>query len=165
MKEREKYLAVLDLPLTAKMSDIRAAYRDLVKVWHPDRFTHDPKVQYKAQEKLKMINQAYSWLVEHQDDQSDEESDAEKSTAKQPEVKQEEPKGPTGSTPHVENRSPGVKGLGCLIPCIFFWYIAISEYSEHKYGQTEITTAFTIAIVSSVIAMLFIGFVNTRRQG
>jgi hypothetical protein len=43
-------------------SELKAAHRDLAKVWHPDRFTHDPRLQEKAQEKLKEINEAYDLL-------------------------------------------------------------------------------------------------------
>jgi len=42
---------------------VKAAYRVLVKVWHPDRFSADPKLQLKAQEKLKEINLAYECLT------------------------------------------------------------------------------------------------------
>ena len=44
------------------MRDLKAAHRDLAKVWHPDRFQHDPRLQEKAQEKLKEINEAYDLL-------------------------------------------------------------------------------------------------------
>jgi hypothetical protein len=43
--------------------ELKAAYRDLAKVWHPDRFLHDPRLQEKAQEKLKEINEAYELLI------------------------------------------------------------------------------------------------------
>jgi hypothetical protein len=42
--------------------DLKAAHRDLAKVWHPDRFGHDPRLQEKAQEKLKEINEAYEQI-------------------------------------------------------------------------------------------------------
>jgi len=42
--------------------ELKAAHRDLAKVWHPDRFVHDPRLQDKAQEKLKEINEAYELL-------------------------------------------------------------------------------------------------------
>ena len=44
------------------MRELKAAHRDLAKVWHPDRFLHDPRLQEKAQEKLKEINQAYELI-------------------------------------------------------------------------------------------------------
>lgn len=43
--------------------ELKAAHRDLAKVWHPDRFQHDPRLQEKAQEKLKEINEAYDVLI------------------------------------------------------------------------------------------------------
>lgn len=43
--------------------ELKAAYRDLTKVWHPDRFAHDPRLQEKAQDKLKEINDAYEQIV------------------------------------------------------------------------------------------------------
>jgi hypothetical protein len=38
---------------------IRQAYRDLVRVWHPDRFQSDPELQRRAQQHLQSINDAY----------------------------------------------------------------------------------------------------------
>jgi curved DNA-binding protein CbpA len=54
---------VLELKPEASPEEIKKAYRDLVKVWHPDRFGNDPALQHKAQEKLKEINAAYERLV------------------------------------------------------------------------------------------------------
>lgn len=49
---------VLDLPLSASEEQVKAAHRDLTKVWHPDRFAHDSDMQRKAEERLKLINEA-----------------------------------------------------------------------------------------------------------
>lgn len=62
-QSRERCLEVLGLAPEAAAHEIKAAYRDLAKVWHPDRFTHDPRLQQKAQEKLKEINDAYQQLL------------------------------------------------------------------------------------------------------
>ena len=53
---------ILGLEPEAKFEDVKQYYRDLVKVWHPDRFTHDLRLQNKAIEKLKEINGAYERL-------------------------------------------------------------------------------------------------------
>lgn len=53
---------VLGLGPGASSEELKAAHRDLTKVWHPDRFLHDPRLQQKAQEKLKEINAAYDQL-------------------------------------------------------------------------------------------------------
>jgi DnaJ-like protein len=53
---------LLGLSPGASSEELKAAHRDLAKVWHPDRFLHDPRLQEKAQEKLKQINEAYEQL-------------------------------------------------------------------------------------------------------
>jgi hypothetical protein len=63
MDERERCLELLGLKPGASAQEIKAAYRDLAKVWHPDRFAHDSRLQEKAQNKLKEINEAYEALT------------------------------------------------------------------------------------------------------
>lgn len=53
---------LLDLGPNASDEEVRDTVRDLTKVWHPDRFAHDPSVQRKADEKLKRINEAYQTI-------------------------------------------------------------------------------------------------------
>ena len=53
---------ILDVESGASLEEVKRSYRELVKVWHPDRFTHEPKLQQKAQEKLKQINLAYEMI-------------------------------------------------------------------------------------------------------
>jgi hypothetical protein len=55
-------LDVLALRPGATSVEIKEAYRDLVKVWHPDRFGSDPRLRQKAEDKLKQINKAYQVL-------------------------------------------------------------------------------------------------------
>ncbi len=62
----EADLRILDLDDTASEADIRQSYRDLVMVWHPDRFAHNPRLRQKAEAKLKLFNQAYAHLKERQ---------------------------------------------------------------------------------------------------
>lgn len=59
---RKRCLAILELPEEATPDQWRDAYRLMAKVWHPDRFNHDAKLQHHAQEKFKDINLAYEWL-------------------------------------------------------------------------------------------------------
>lgn len=62
MNDLDRYYKVLELEPDASLEQVKQAYRDLAKVWHPDRFSHDPRLQQKAQEKLKEINDAYERL-------------------------------------------------------------------------------------------------------
>lgn len=55
-------LDVLALRPGATPTEIKEAYRDLVKVWHPDRFGSDPRLRQKADDKLKQLNDAYRVL-------------------------------------------------------------------------------------------------------
>ena len=61
--ELNECYALLGVAPTASAQELKAAYRDLAKVWHPDRFAHDPRLQQKAQEKLKAINEAYDLMT------------------------------------------------------------------------------------------------------
>lgn len=58
-----RFYDVLEIEPGASLEELKRAHRDLVKVWHPDRFTDDPPLQRKAQEKLKQINEAYEMLL------------------------------------------------------------------------------------------------------
>jgi len=58
----EKCFEILGLTPRASEVEIKQAYKDLVNVWHPDRFNTNPRLQQKAQEKLKVINAAYEYI-------------------------------------------------------------------------------------------------------
>ena len=48
------------------IEEARAAYHDLVKIWHPDRHMHEPeRLRSKAEAKLKEIVEAYEVLSKH----------------------------------------------------------------------------------------------------
>jgi DnaJ-domain-containing protein 1 len=58
LTEEEKALAVLDMPANATPVELKARYKELVKRHHPDAHGGDKD----AEERLKTINQAYSFL-------------------------------------------------------------------------------------------------------
>src|SRR5829696_4821903 len=63
MDELRKLYGALELEPGATADEIKAAYLDLVKVWHPDRYQNEsPRLRDKAEQKLKSINQAYERL-------------------------------------------------------------------------------------------------------
>ena len=62
MESPATHLRVLGLPDEASLEDATAAYRDLVRVWHPDRFPGDARLRRKAEEQTRLLNQAISFL-------------------------------------------------------------------------------------------------------
>jgi hypothetical protein len=60
--ESSKYYELLGVAPGTSGRELKQAYLDMAKVWHPDRFSHDPRLQQKAQERLKEINEAYELL-------------------------------------------------------------------------------------------------------
>ncbi len=50
---------ILELDVHATLAAVKQAYRDLMRIWHPDRYAHSYRLQKKAEEKTKEINAAY----------------------------------------------------------------------------------------------------------
>jgi DnaJ-domain-containing protein 1 len=55
-------IEILGLKPGASQEEVTQAYRDLANVWHPDRFVGNPRLQKKAEEKIKEINAAYETI-------------------------------------------------------------------------------------------------------
>ena len=56
---RTECFRLLGVDSDASFEAIRQAYKDLVRVWHPDRFQSDPELQRRAEQQLQRINEAY----------------------------------------------------------------------------------------------------------
>ena len=65
MDEIKRRLEVLGLKPGATEDEVKKAYRELVMVWHPDRFASDSPMQARAETKLKELNAAYEFLLAH----------------------------------------------------------------------------------------------------
>jgi|GEM_PF-1800972 len=62
MSKRDEHLATLGLAPTASWDEITQAYKDLMRVWHPDRFQGDERLCKKAEAQAQRINNAMSEL-------------------------------------------------------------------------------------------------------
>lgn len=63
MSALDKYYQILGLKLEAPEKEIIEAYKVLVKVWNPDRFSDDPHIQKISTEKIKEIDEAFKQLL------------------------------------------------------------------------------------------------------
>ena len=57
--------AILGLPNDANSEQVKQAFHDLAQVWHPDRFTHNPRLSAQAEAKMKEFNHAYALLRDY----------------------------------------------------------------------------------------------------
>ncbi len=154
-----KYYNILGLQPEASIEEVKEAYKDLVKVWHPDRFTHDPKLQAKTQEKLKEINEAYQKIQEglnafksdseqysqaEENDQSGTEQSQEKKDAKESHPPPEPPKDtppftdqPTSQTPRpwVRYWARTIDLILLAYPAAFLFAYLFPEFTEHMSAK------------------------------
>ena len=63
MKKIIDYRKLLNVTETAELQELKRAYRDLIKAWHPDKFADNPDDKLAAEEKSKTIIEAYHFLV------------------------------------------------------------------------------------------------------
>jgi hypothetical protein len=59
-RSRLRDLALLGLEPGANEQEVKSAYRELVKAWHPDQFQPDDPQHARAENELKRINAAYT---------------------------------------------------------------------------------------------------------
>ncbi len=60
---RDEALRALGLEPTSSMDDIKSAYREMVQILHPDKFASNAKLQSRATEQFKYLQEAYDFLT------------------------------------------------------------------------------------------------------
>ncbi len=60
---RSEALRALGLEEDASIEDIRAAYKETAQILHPDRFAGNKKLQARATEQFKNLQEAYDFLL------------------------------------------------------------------------------------------------------
>ena len=62
MEEILQCYALLGIKHTATFEEVKKAYRNMAKIWHPDRYINNPVLKAKAEVEIKKINQAYATI-------------------------------------------------------------------------------------------------------
>ncbi|MBY0586444.1 J domain-containing protein [bacterium] len=61
----ERYCELLEVAPGASSEQIQKSFRELIKVWHPDRFSDQPELQRRATIKTSELTKAFQWLRRH----------------------------------------------------------------------------------------------------
>ena len=64
-KQLAQYYANLELKPGATLEDVKKAYRDMMRRYHPDKFLGDPEKHRAATELASSLTEAYRKLSEH----------------------------------------------------------------------------------------------------
>ena len=62
--DREEALRILGLDESATADEIKAAYKESAQILHPDRFASNKKLQDRATEQFKTLQEAYDVLMD-----------------------------------------------------------------------------------------------------
>jgi len=65
MKSLRDHYAVLELEEGAPFDEVKRTYRQLLQVWHPDRFTGHSELRQRAERRTQELNNAYAALRNH----------------------------------------------------------------------------------------------------
>lgn len=60
---RNEAFRILGLDDDASLDDVKAAYKEMVQILHPDRFASSKKLQDRATEQFKNLQEAYDFLL------------------------------------------------------------------------------------------------------
>lgn len=62
IKKFKEALDTLELNKDSSYSEVFLSYKDLIRIWHPDRYSHDLKLMERASIKTQELNNAYEYL-------------------------------------------------------------------------------------------------------
>jgi hypothetical protein len=63
MKKIVEYRKLLEVTEAASLLELKNSYRGMMKTWHPDKFQESEESKLQAEEKSKIIIEAYHFLV------------------------------------------------------------------------------------------------------
>lgn len=74
--DRKEALRILGLTEDVSIAEIKVAYKETVQILHPDRFASNKKLQERATEQFKILQEAYTLLMQREDRASQNRGDA-----------------------------------------------------------------------------------------
>jgi curved DNA-binding protein CbpA len=171
MKSVDEYCEVLGIDPSASPEHFKQAYRDLVKVWHPDRFSHDRRLQRKAEEKIKEINDAYQQLQSFFADANRRQSRSTNASESKPtgtKRKREEPRRPppkpqAARTQQTEKTSPPPDGDATKANDNDGSFSSPASGSGQSNAHVILGLLPVVVSLAAIVAVLAIGSVDLRR--
>ncbi len=151
MNRLSRCYVTLGLSPGASFREVRRSYLRLVREWHPDRFADDPPRQRLAQEKLKVINEAYRVLEEALSGGQVQSTAAVPSTAPPPRAGAETAAEPASGQ---EGREPGglVRFLSFWPNVLFLAYLLFAARMAAARG--DLFYFLQMAAVPAIFALL-----------
>jgi hypothetical protein len=133
----EESLRVLGLEPGASEDAIKDAYRDLVRVWHPDRFGSDARLRAKAEDRVRELNAAFEQLRAYR------RSDFRRRKSARPAYRPSDfivPPGPASAAEHVNHTGTGTSTILFLSVALIAIVATILFMSWNRASQQLSTT-------------------------
>jgi tetratricopeptide (TPR) repeat protein len=147
----QRYFDILELDSKASSDEVKQAYRDLVNVWHPDRFPGNPRLKQKAEEKLKEINEAYERALSFLSS----EGESEKTTSQFYSNRKT-----SGETSAASQIRPWLRCLARIIDYLLFGFFLISINVNHTLSKFDIPIIIFPALLIFIWIFVEAGFLS-----
>ncbi|MCJ7615369.1 MAG: tetratricopeptide repeat protein [Desulfobacterales bacterium] len=154
----QRYFEILELDSKASPDEVKQAYRDLVNVWHPDRFPGNPRLKQKAEEKLKEINEAYERALSFLSSEGESlpsEGESEKTTSQF--YSNQETSGETSAASQIR---PWVRCLARSIDYLLFGFFLISINVNRTLSKFDIPIIIFPALLIFIWIFVEAGFLS-----
>jgi hypothetical protein len=153
------YYEILELKPNATKEEIKQAYKDLLTVWNPDKFTNEPTLQQKAREKVKKIDEAYEKLIIYFLKFSEQHSQSELKKDNNPKESH------FYNQPSYTYKAQRKKKSGSFLSWLLWWRLdqdeldkQIAEYQSLKITQSARGRSLLLLIFSSAITIVMVMF-------
>ena len=153
----QRCLKILEIENPGSIEDVKKAYRDLVRVWHPDRFQGNPRLKQKAEQKLREINLAFNYLQDYLESNRAPKTDSPKGASSNSLSRVRPATHTAGQTPHnTQTNTNAMMGTRGSEPGSSAAYVRKSVPGKTSLGRFVLIAFFLIAVFISALAVYFI---------